>query len=65
MCLEFNVKERGMYMEKKKVLVELTVMTSHWRDRDIERDVDRLVLPLRNVESGQTVIDEVVIKEVR
>ena len=64
MCIKFNAREREPYMEKKKVLVELTVLTGHWRDRDIERDIDRLMIPLRNVESGQTVIDEVEIKSV-
>lgn len=52
-------------MERKKVLIELEVLTEHWSDRDIERDIDRLVTPLRNVESGKTVIDDVNVKEVR
>ena len=52
-------------MERKKVIVELDVRTEHWRDRDIEMDVIRLVMPLKNVESGKTVVDEVEIKEVK
>lgn len=51
-------------MERRKVIVELSVLTDHWRDRDIERDIDGLVLPLRKRENGRTMIDEVEIKSV-
>lgn len=51
-------------MERKKVIVELSVLTQRMTGREVERDVDHLILPLRNVESGKTVIDEVTIKEV-
>ena len=65
MCLHFKRTLNRRGMERKKVLIELDVRTEHWRDRDIERDVIRLVMPLKNVESGNTVVDEVEIKEVR
>lgn len=51
-------------MERKRVIVELTVLTQRMTEREIERDVDHLVLPLKNVEYGQTVIDDVKVKEV-
>ena len=64
MCLNFNVyRRRGM--ERKKVIIELSVLTQRAMAREIEMDVDHLVLPLKNVEYGQTVIDEVNVKEVR
>ena len=52
-------------MERKKVIIELSVLTQRAMAREIERDVEHLVLPLKNVEYGQTVIDEVEIISVR
>lgn len=52
-------------MERKKVIVELTVLTQRFQDRDIERDIDALILPLRRKESGQTEIEDVDIKSIR
>lgn len=46
-------------MERKKVTIELTVLTSRIASRDIERDLDRLLLPLKSVESGETKVDDV------
>ena len=34
-------------------------------DREIERDLDRLVLSLRDIESGQTTVKDVEIKEIK
>lgn len=65
MRLHFNVCRRKRGMERKKVIIELSVLTRRMTDRDVERDVGRLMLPLRNVESGQTVVDDVDVKEVR
>ena len=70
MCLFFFRDLRMDYlndrqMEKKKVTIELEVLTSQWQDREIERDLDRLVLPLKNVESGQTRVTNIEIKAIR
>ena len=65
MCLKFNVRRRRRGMERKKVIIELSVLTQRAMAREIERDVEHLVLPLKNVEYGQTVIDEVEIISVR
>ena len=46
-------------MERKKVTIELEVLTSRIASRDIERDLDRLLLPLKSVESGETKVDDV------
>lgn len=51
-------------MEKRKVIIELEVLTARMTDREIERDIDRLVLPLRDLESGQTTVKDVEVKEV-
>ena len=51
-------------MERKKVIVELSVLTPRMTAREVEQDIDHLVLPLRNVGYRDTVIDEVTIKEV-
>ena len=51
-------------MERKKVIIELSVLTQRMTDREIEQDVDRLVLPLRHLEYSHTVIDDVKVKEV-
>ena len=46
-------------MERKKVIIELEVLTSRFVSRDIERDLDRVLLPLKDIESGETKIDNV------
>ena len=51
-------------MEKRKIIVELEVLTSRITDREIERDLDRLLVPLRDIESGQTSVQDVEIKEI-
>ena len=43
----------------------MRVSTSRMTEREIERDVDRLVLNLQGLESGATTIKEVRFKEVR
>lgn len=43
-------------MEKKKVVVELEVLTARMTSREIERDLDKLLVPLNNIETGQTTI---------
>ena len=40
-------------------MVSLSVLTMRDRDRDLERDIDAMVLKLRGEESGMTSIDEV------
>lgn len=57
MCLRFNhryLNDRDM--EKKKVVVELEVLTARMTSREIERDLDKLLVPLNNIETGQTTI---------
>lgn len=51
-------------MEKRKIIVELEVLTARMTDREIERDLDRLLVPLRDIESGQTTVKDVEIKEI-
>ena len=68
MCLHFFVDRNFLNdrdMERRKVIVELSVLTMRHTDRDIERDIDRVVLPLRNIESGQTTVEDVEVKDVR
>ena len=65
MCLWFNITENNWNMEKKVVRIEMTVYTDNFRDRDTERDLDRVLVPLRNIESGQTRIEEVRINDIR
>ena len=52
-------------MEKRIVTIELAVLTARGTDREIERDLDRLVIPLRDLESGQTTVKDVEIKEIK
>lgn len=52
-------------MEKRKIIVEIEVLTARMTDREIERDLDRLVLPLRDLESGQTTVKDIEVKEIR
>ena len=66
MCLHFFVNYlNDRQMERKKVVIELDVLTSRFSSRDVERDLDRILIPLRTIESGQTKIEEVTIKEIR
>ena len=65
MCLHFTRTLNRKGMEKRKVTVELTVYTERMTDREIEQDIDRLVLPLRHLEYGHTSIEEVKVKEVK
>ena len=51
-------------MEKRKIIVELEVLTARMTDREIERDLDRLMNPLRDLESGQTTVKDVEVKEI-
>ena len=51
-------------MEKRKVTIELEVLTARMTEREIERDLDRLLVPLRDIESGQTTVKDVEIKEI-
>lgn len=51
-------------MEKRIVTVKLTVLTQRFIERDIERDIDHLVLPLKGLECGQTAIEHVEITKV-
>jgi len=51
-------------MEKKIVIVKLTVLTQRSTVREIERDMDHLVLPLRGLEYGQTAVSDVEITNV-
>ena len=60
MCLYFFMNYlNDRSMERKKVTIELEVLTSRIASRDIERDLDRLLLPLKSVESGETKVDDV------
>lgn len=68
MCLRFLVNRNYIndrQMERKKVIVELEVLTSRFVSRDIERDLDRVLLPLKEIESGETKIDKVEIITMR
>lgn len=69
MCLRFFVNRRNYIndrqMERKKVIIELEVLTSRFVSRDIERDLDRVLLPLKEIESGETKIDKVEIITMR
>lgn len=68
MCLHFFVDRNFLNdrsMERKKVVVELEVLTSRFASRDIEKDLDRVLLPLKTIESGETKIDNVDIITVR
>lgn len=49
-------------MERKKVIIEMSVLTSRFLDREVERDLDDILLPLVNKESGETTIEEIEIK---
>lgn len=51
-------------MERKKVVIELEVLTSRMTSREIERDLDRVLIPIRNIESGHTTITDTNIKSV-
>lgn len=51
-------------MESRRIILELRVLTSRMTEREIERDIDRLVMNLRDVESGETTVKEATIKEV-
>lgn len=65
MCLKFNqryLNKKGM--ERKKVVIELEVLTSRMTSREIERDLDRVLVPLRDIESGQTTVKDVEVKEI-
>lgn len=65
MCLRFNqryLNKKGM--ERKKVVIELEVLTSRMTSREIERDLDRVLIPIRNIESGHTTITDTNIKSV-
>ena len=52
-------------MEKKKVIIELEVLTARPTDRETERDIDRLVIPLLNLGIGETTVTGVDVKEIR
>lgn len=52
-------------MEKRKIIVELEVLTARMTDREITRDVERLAMNLKGIESGQTTIEEIEVKEIR
>ena len=45
-------------------MVELTVLTEHWRERDIEHDIDGLMMPLRKKESGKTTVDDYEVRRI-
>lgn len=64
MGLHFFIDRRMDYlndrtMEKKKVVVELEVLTGRMTSRDIEHDLDRVLLPLKSIESGDTTINDI------
>ncbi len=43
----------------------MRVLTSRMTEREIERDIDRILMNLRDIESGETTIKEVNVKEIR
>ena len=51
-------------MEKKKVTVELTVLTSRANNREVEHDLWKLCPAFRGLESGATQIDDIDIKSI-
>lgn len=51
-------------MERRTVNVSLTVLTTRQRDREIDIDLCRLGHNLVGMESGETTIEEVNIKEI-
>lgn len=69
MCLYFFINRMNYLndrtMEKKKVTIELEVLTGRMTSRDIERDLDRVLIPLRSIGSGETTINDVEIVCVR
>lgn len=67
MCLHFFIRRdylNDRVMEMKRVTIELEVLTSRMQPREIERDLDRLLLPLIDIESGDTRIDKIEITEI-
>lgn len=48
-------------MERKKLIVEVSVLTQRMSSRDVERDVEGLLRPLRGLENGQTTVEEIVL----
>lgn len=51
-------------MEKKKVIVELSVLTSRPNNREVEYDLWKLCPAFRGLESGETQIEDVDIKSI-
>lgn len=45
-------------MERRRVTVELSVLTQRMSSREVERDVDSLVRSLKGQESGQTEVTD-------
>lgn len=46
------------------MVIELSVLTSRFMEREVERDLDDMLLSLRGKESGDTFIDEIEIKSI-
>jgi len=51
-------------MERKKVIVELSVLTSRMNNREVEYDLCMLCPAFRDMECGETRIDDVDIKSI-
>lgn len=51
-------------MERRTVRVELTVLTTRQREREIDIDLCRLGHNLEGMESGETTIESMEIKEI-
>lgn len=64
MCLNFKrtLNDRGM--EKKKVTVELTVLTQRSTADEILHDIEHLAMPLQKLEYGQTAVCNVNVAKV-
>lgn len=48
-------------MERKKLIVEVSVLTQRMSSRETERDVEGMLLQLKGRENGQTTIEEIVV----
>ena len=51
-------------MERKKVTIELTISTGFANARQIENDLDKILMPVRNKEAGSVMVVDYEIKKI-
>lgn len=51
-------------MERKKVTIELTISTGFANARQIENDLDKILMPVRNKEAGSVMVVDYDIKKI-